>query len=269
MSPSLDDALSHHFDELADEAPELDNGFVSSTRRRGEQLRNRRTLSVVGGSSLVLTIAVTTALTMPWTANDLAATPSQLTATPGAKSPETVASPRAPIPMPQDTSGAIREVEHYKTIEEAAQAADVSVLGTIISVQPGKSFADSEGTELVRDQFLVLNVAVDKVLTGEVNDGTALVRVEFGPFPARELETSRYEELVGRKSIYLLRLKGGGAPGVMLADPRELARNAYRLVTSQCRFDRASDGTVRAPWSGYPLDGLRFDDLVARIDAVA
>lgn len=175
-----------------------------------------------------------------------------------------VANPWAPFSF----DGAY-EVEHYNSLRGTVRSATVALLGTVTDVAPGPATEDSDGRETLRYRSVLVEVAVAQVLSGAVADGTDTVRVEFGPYAEEDL--ARYRNLVGQRSVFLLRLKGSGMAEQQVApDDETLARNVYRLVNSTGLLDE-SDGVVEVPLADRneivdDLAGDSFDATVARVD---
>lgn len=163
------------------------------------------------------------------------------------------------------------EVEKYDGLRGTVRSATVSVLGTVTDVRPGEVLVDSDGKEEMRYQSVVVNVAVDAVLSGTVTDGTSSVDVEFGPFAEEDLASTSFDDLIGQQSIFLLRLKGSSVESEgIIADPSQMKRNMYRVVNSTGLLDDVG-GVVEAPLAdGYgfvaDLEGQPFDETVAKVD---
>lgn len=163
------------------------------------------------------------------------------------------------------------EVERYDQLGVTVRSATVSVLGTVTDVQAGDVLIDSDGKEEMRYQSVVVNVAVDEVLSGAVTDGTSSVDVEFGPFAEEDLASMSFDDLIGQQSIYLLRLKGSGVDSQGITpDPALMKRNMYRVVNSTGLLDEVG-GVVEAPLAdgdGFvaTLEGQPFDQTVSKVD---
>lgn len=164
------------------------------------------------------------------------------------------------------------EIERYAGLGSTVRSATVSALGTVTDVQPGDVLVDSDGKEEMRYQSVVVSVAVDEVLSGAVSDGGNSLDVEFGPFAEEDVATMSFDDLIGQQSIFLLRLKGSGVDSQgITAVPAQMKRNMYRVVNSTGLLDDVA-GLIQAPLAdgkGFvgDLEGLPFDETVARVDA--
>lgn len=164
------------------------------------------------------------------------------------------------------------EVETYDGLGGTVRSASVSVLGTVSDVRPGEVLIDSDGTEEMRYQSVVVSVSVDEVLSGAIGADSASIDVEFGPYAEEDLAENNFDELVGQQSIYLLRLKGEGVPREGIAEnPELMQRSVYRVVNSTGLLDDA-DGSVEAPLAeeeGFvaDLEGEPFEEVVEEVDA--
>lgn len=177
----------------------------------------------------------------------------------------------APSPWTKFSYEGAFEVERYDQLGVTVRSATVSVLGTVTDVQAGDVLVDSDGKEEMRYQSVVVNVAVNEVLSGAVTDGTSSVHVEFGPFAEEDLASMSFDDLIGQQSIYLLRLKGSSVDSQgITADPALMKRNMYRVVNSTGLLDDVG-GVVEAPLAegdGFvaALEGQPFDQTVSKVD---
>ena len=164
------------------------------------------------------------------------------------------------------------EVEKYDGLRGTVRSANVSVLGTVTDAQPGDVLVDSDGKEEMRYRSVVVSIAVDRVLSGTVTDGTSSVSVEFGPFAEEDLASTSFDDLIGQQSVFLPRLKGSRVDGEgIAADPSQMRRNVYRVVNSTGLLDDVG-GVVEAPLAdghGFvaDLEGQPFDQTVTKVDA--
>jgi len=164
------------------------------------------------------------------------------------------------------------QVESYDSLGEMAREADAVVRGTVIAVQPGRTFGDPAGAPL---HYAAATIRVTDVLVGALRDDDAAeltleVPLFDGPASLGEVEAS----LAGGEGVFFLRNKAESARRAGLS-PSEQQMDAgyYRLVVFGAVIGNdagvagagADEGGVLSA-----LDGMPFVSAVRQIrDAAA
>lgn len=198
-------------------------------------------------------------------------------AAPGAASTEpTTDADGQPVPLARNPwrryyAGGGLPVEFFSDLPSMVTAANATVLGTVLSGEPGVRFVDRRGDEADVVQKVTLHVRVDELLRGELVGSGSEFQVEFGPFDG-EVTPEDWSGLEGRQAVFVLRRQGFPVPGVDPRRPAELAREMYRLVNPDGLFDN-NGGLVALPTCeglGFvrELDGMPFDGLLADLRAI-
>jgi len=157
-------------------------------------------------------------------------------------------------------------LERFASLHDMVKSSNVTLLGTVVSGGPGVSFEDGS-------QKIELTVSVDELIGGQVNDHSSSVRVEFGPYDEGALTPALWQDLIGEKAIYVLRLQGAPIPGIKDEDPAQLKRNVYRLISPAGLLDEVS-GSTDVPLTEpvfflAQLDGQPFQDTLTAVEKAA
>lgn len=175
----------------------------------------------------------------------------------------------------QAQGGAVREVEHFDSLTQMTESADVVVRGRVISTQPGRLVGkeDQQGGGAAR--YLNVNVEVEQDLRGTiVTDSPGTLAIEFGPYDLESNLAVEGGKLLGDEALFFLRLKGSAIPGVAPEpDPEEMALGLYRVVSSQGLFVN-NGGLAVAVWAERgsftdQLNDVSFEELVERTSALS
>lgn len=168
------------------------------------------------------------------------------------------------------------EFETFDSLEAMVDAADVTVLGTVVDGMAGErhvSEEDDGDRDVQIDMQLV--VRVDEVLAGKVGDGSDMVRVVVGPFDEGEVTPELWGRFLGQQSLFALRRAGSEVRtewGIRHFDPETFAQNLYYVVYSRGLLDDDAEGNTVAPWAektGWITEiiGQPFDQVLDQIRA--
>ena len=162
------------------------------------------------------------------------------------------------------------EAERYASLHALARAADAIVHGTVVSVQPGRTFGDPAGVPL---HYAAATIRVGEVVAGVLHASDSVeLTLELPLFGGID-SIGSIESLVGGEGLFLLRNKGESARAAGLSPAEQLADAAYyRLVVFGAVVGNdagvADAGTDESGVLGA-LDGMSFADAVTRIREAA
>jgi hypothetical protein len=159
------------------------------------------------------------------------------------------------------------ESERYASLRALTHASDAVVRGTVVAVEPGRSFGDPGGVPL---HYAATTIRVGEVVAGGLGPEDAVqLTLEIPLFDGIDSIGSIESSLVGAEGAFFLRSKveTARAAGLRLRDQASEA-GYYRLVVFGAVLGNES-GTVAAgdDESGVlaELDGLSFAEALGRI----
>ena len=158
------------------------------------------------------------------------------------------------------------EAERYASLRDLTRASDAIVRGTIVAVQPGRTFGDPAGAPL---HYAAATIRIGEVLAGGLTAPDAVeLTLEIPLFDGID-SIGLIEASIGSEGVFLLRNKGASAraAGLSRADQREDAAYYRLLVFGAVVANEAGLAGAGGDELGVlaELDGLAFDDAVTRI----
>ena len=163
------------------------------------------------------------------------------------------------------------EMEHYSSLRELTRGSDAVVRGTVVAVEPGRSFGDPGGTPL---QYAAATIRIGEVVAGSVRaEDAEQLTLEMPLFEGIESIGSIAASLVGNEAAFFLRSKAESArvAGLSAAEQRVDA-GYYRLVVFGAVIgNEAGVAGGGADESGVlaQLDGSTFTAALDRIREAA
>jgi len=162
------------------------------------------------------------------------------------------------------------EAERYASLRDLTRASDAIVRGTIVAVQPGRTFGDSASAPL---QYAAATIRIGEVIAGALMaPDAAELTLEIPLFDGIG-SIGSIEASIGSEGAFLLRNKGASARAAGLSPADQLEDAAYyRLVVFGAVVgNEAGVAGAGADELGVlaELDGLSFDEAVTRIREAA
>ena len=187
-------------------------------------------------------------------------------APPPSKRMKMVSAPADAMRQIADAGVEALEAERFSSLRDLTLASDAIVRGTIVAVQPGRTFGDPGGRPL---HYAAATIQIDEVLAGGLTDpDVAALTLEIPLFDGID-SIGSIEASVGSEGAFLLRNKGASAraAGLPAADQLEDAAYYRLVVFGAVVGNEAGVAGAGADELGVlaELDGLPFDEALGRI----